>query len=239
MTGYAAEAVERIVAALSARRDAERAAGMSAYMRGQFPFLGVQTTERRALHKAALRGMTEPSEADLGDFARALYALFEREYQYVAVDHLVQWVDRCGPAFLAVARELITTKSWWDTVDGLAAQVVGPLVLRYPELVPEMDRCVLDSNLWVARTAILHQLKYKGRTDADRLFRYCELRAGDREFFIRKAIGWALREYSKTDPEAVQRFIAANESVLSGLSKREGMLWITGRKPRTTGTSAP
>lgn len=232
MTRYAAEAVERIVAALSAGRDAKRAAAMSAYMRGQFPFLGVQTSERRALHRAALRGMPAPSEADLASFARALYALPEREYQYVAVDHLVLWVDRCGPGFLAVAEELITTKSWWDTVDGLAAQVVGPLVLRFPELAPEMDRWIEDANLWLRRSALLHQLKYKSRTDADRLFRYCELRSGDPDFFIRKAIGWALREYSKTDPAAVQAFIARNETKLSGLSRREGMLWITGRKPR-------
>lgn len=238
MTGYAAEAVERIVSALGARRDAQRAAGMAAYMRGQFPFLGVQAAERRALHKAALAGMPDPSESGLAEFSRALYALPEREYQYVAVDHLIRWVGQCGPGFLAVARELITTRSWWDTVDGLAAQVVGPLVLRYPELVSGMDRWIEDSNVWLARTAILHQLKYKNRTDADRLFRYCQLRAMDTEFFLRKAIGWALREYAKTDPGAVRAFITANESVLSGLSKREGMLWITGRKPRNPGTPA-
>ncbi|HML97690.1 MAG TPA: DNA alkylation repair protein [Tepidiformaceae bacterium] len=102
-----------------------------------------------------------------------------------------------------------------------------------------MDRWIEDSNVWLARTAILHQLKYKNRTDADRLFRYCQLRAMDTEFFLRKAIGWALREYAKTDPGAVRAFITANESVLSGLSKREGMLWITGRKPRNPGTPAP
>lgn len=232
MTDYSVRAVERIVATLGARGDADRAAAMAAYMRGKFPFLGVPTNERRALHKSALGGMPAPSEADLTELSRALYALPQREHQYVAVDHLVRWVGQCGPGFLAVARELITTKSWWDTVDGLAAQVVGPLVMAYPELTAEMDRWVDDPGIWVARTAILHQLRYKTRTDADRLFTYCERRAGDREFFIRKAIGWALREYSKTDPAAVQAFIAQNDTNLSGLSKREGMLWITGRKPR-------
>lgn len=232
MSDYAKGALTRIVAALSAHRDPDRAEGMSAYMRGQFPFLGIQTGERRALHRTAVAGLPPPTEAALAGMSRALYALPEREYQYVAVDHLVRHVRVCGPGFLPVVRELTTTKSWWDTVDGLAAQVVGPLVQRYPELGSEMDRWVEDSNFWMARTAILHQLKYKDRTDADRLFHYCELRAGDREFFIRKAIGWALREYSKTDPAAVQAFIAQNDAKLSGLSKREGMLWITGRKPR-------
>ncbi len=208
-------------------------------MRGRFPFLGVQTRERRALHRAALRGMPAPAEADLASFARALFALPEREYQYVAVDHLIRWVDRCGPGFLAVAQELITTRSWWDTVDGLAAQVVGPLVPSYPQLAGEMDRWVEDTNLWLRRSALLHQLKYKSRTDEDRLFRYCERRSGDADYFIRKAIGWALREYSKTDPAAVEAFIARNETKLSGLSRREGMLWITGRKPRQGRPATP
>jgi 3-methyladenine DNA glycosylase AlkD len=230
-TAYSIEARDRIVGALGTHRDPGRAGSMARYMRDQFPFLGIPTEERRALHRAAVAGLPHPAEGDLAGLARALYALPEREYQYVAVDHVIRHVDVCGPGFLAVARELITSKSWWDTVDGLAAQVVGPLVKKYPELVSEIDRWAEDSNLWVARTAILHQLKYKGRTDEARLFRFCERRAADREFFIRKAIGWALREYSKTNPTAVQAFIARNDGRLSGLSKREGTLWITGRKP--------
>lgn len=234
MTDYSGHAFARVVAALSARRDSDRAVGMSRYVRDQFAFLGIPTGERRGLHKVALAGMPVPSETDLTGLAHGLYALPEREYQYVAVDHVVRHVRVCGPGFLAVARELITTKSWWDTVDGLPARVVGPLVQAHPALAAEMDRWIEDDNIWLARTAILHQLTYKGRTDEARLFRFCERRAGDREFFIRKAIGWALREYSKTDPAAVQAFIAQNDTELSGLSKREGLLWITGRKPRRT-----
>jgi len=100
-------------------------------------------------------------------------------------------------------------------------------------LKAEIDRWTEDPDLWVARTAILHQLKYRDQTDAARLFRYCELRAGDSDFFIRKAIGWALHEYSKTEPAAVRAFIEANDATLSGLSKREGMLWIAGRRKRS------
>jgi len=186
---------------------------MSRYVRDQFAFLGIPTGERRGLHKVALAGMPVPSETDLTGLAHGLYALPEREYQYVAVDHVVRHVRVCGPG---------------------SARVVGPLVLAHPALAAEMDRWIEDDNIWLARTAILHQLTYKGRTDEARLFRFCERRAGDREFFIRKAIGWALREYSKTDPAAVQAFIAQNDTELSGLSKREGLLWITGRKPRRT-----
>ena len=100
--------------------------------------------------------------------------------------------------------ELITTKSWWDTVDALASRTVGALVLADPALRKTMDRWIRSDDIWIARTAILHQLFYKEATDTSRLFDYCLLRAGDNEFFIRKAIGWALREYSKTDEVAVR-----------------------------------
>jgi 3-methyladenine DNA glycosylase AlkD len=142
----------------------------------------------------------------------------------------------CGPGFLAPIRTLVTTKSWWDTVDSLAKNGAGGLVLRYPELAGTMDRWVESENMWLRRTAILHQLGFKERTGADRLFRYCELRAHEQEFFIRKAIGWALREYSKVDADAVRRFVADHDAALSGLSKREALLWLKGgrggrRKP--------
>ena len=202
---------------------------MKAYMRNQFPFLGVPTTERRQAAKAVLRSMASPSESDLRELSTALYNLPEREYQYVAVDHVAGNIRGCSAAFLTHAGALVATKSWWDTVDGLAASVVGPLVLANPQLTADMDEWIRDDNIWVARTAILHQLRYKSRTDESRLFRYCELQAAHKDFFIRKAIGWALREYSKTNPEAVRAFIDSHADTLSGLSKREGMLWITGR----------
>ena len=222
----------RLRSAFEPNRNAGRAAAMARYMRDQFPFLGSPTVERRALMREALRGAPRPCEQDLRDVATALYALPEREYHYVAVDYVIANVRACTPSFLPFARWLVETHSWWDTVDGIAARIVGPLVLRFPELVPEMDRWVADASLWVRRTAILHQLTYKEHTDPERLFRYCLLQAADTDFFIRKAIGWALREYSRTDPEAVRAFISANDARLSGLTKREGMLRITGRKPK-------
>ncbi len=118
-------------------------------------------------------------------------------------------------------RELITTKSWWDTVDTLAAHTVGPLVAAHPELADTMDAWVGDENMWLSRTAILHQLRYKERTDAERLFRYCTARAGHKDFFIRKAVGWALREYAYTDPDGVRAYISEHRDNLSPLSVRE------------------
>jgi len=95
-----------------------------------------------------------------------------------------------------------------------------------------MDEWIGDDDIWLARTAILHQNRFKGGTDADRLFRYCEVRAADTEFFLRKAIGWALREYSKTDAVAVRAFVAAHDRELSGLSKREALKWLDRRSAR-------
>ena len=103
----------------------------------------------------------------------------------------------------------ITTKSWWDTVDGLAAWTAGPLVAANPELLATMDRWIVSDNICLARTAIIFQLGYKDRTDADRLFRYAAARAEDTEFFIRKAIGWALRQYAREDADAGRAFVEA------------------------------
>jgi len=201
--------------------DPARAAGAAAYMRNQFPFMGLTTPQMTKLNRAVLAGLAAPTEADLVAVARACWARPEREYQYFACTYLRRHVGVGSPALLATVRELITTKSWWDTVDTLAAHTVGPLVAAHPVLVSTMDAWIEDENLWLVRTAILHQLQYKQRTDADRLFRYCARQAGHRDFFVRKAIGWALRQYARTDPDAVRFFVDAHRTELSPLSIRE------------------
>ena len=131
---------------------------------------------------------------------------------------------------LADVEPLITSKSWWDTVDSLAGHTVGVLVAQHPELASTMDEWISSEDIWLARTAILHQLGYKAKTDRDRLFAYCLRRAADREFFIRKAIGWALREYSKTDAKAVHAFVRTNAGTLSSLSSKEALKWLERRR---------
>ncbi|MEU8759375.1 DNA alkylation repair protein [Streptomyces sp. NPDC048659] len=196
---------------------------MIAYMKGVAPFLGLRTPERRALSRTVLAGTPAPGEADCAAVALRCFALPEREYHYFAVDYLRRHVRRCSSGFLPVARALVTTVSWWDTVDHLAAHVVGPLVAADPALAERMDEWIADEDLWVARTAILHQLRFKEATDTERLFSYCLLRSGHPDFFIRKAIGWSLREYAKTDPAEVRAFVAQNTSRLSPLSVREAL----------------
>ncbi|WP_432836853.1 DNA alkylation repair protein [Dactylosporangium sp. CA-092794] len=215
--------LERLQNVYGAAADPSRAAPMRAYMKDKFPFLGISSPARRALDREVLRGAPKPDEAGLADIVLACWALPEREYQYFACDHLRRHAGLLSPAALPVLRELVTTKSWWDTVDALAAHVAGPMVAAHPALLSTMDEWTAPgTDLWLVRTAILHQLRYREKTDRDRLFDYCARWAGERDFFIRKGIGWALREYAKTDPDAVRAFVATHPA-LSGLSAREAL----------------
>ncbi|MGI8926209.1 MAG: DNA alkylation repair protein [Tepidiformaceae bacterium] len=230
MGDYGAVVLSRVTAEFERRRDPVRAVAMARYMRGQFPFLGIGAPLQQQLARDALRGLPASGEGELGAAARMLWALPEREYQYAALGLLERHVRACGPDFIETVRELITTKSWWDTVDALASRVVGPLVLAHPALAATMDAWIVADNLWLRRASLLHQLKYKGRTDVRRLFAHSLGRPAETEFFIRKAIGWALREYSKTDGGAVRRFVEEHEGELSPLSRREALAWLAGRE---------
>ncbi|GAA2467796.1 DNA alkylation repair protein [Winogradskya humida] len=222
MTGkYADIVVERLVRTYSAAKDPERAVRAAAYMRDRFPFLGLSIPGQRRLGRTVTAGLPAPGEDDLRDVVVACWELPEREYQYFACDVLRAQVAVAGPGFLATTRTLIVTKSWWDTIDPLATRFVGDLVRLHPELATTMDDWAGDDNMWLVRTAILHQLHYGAATDTDRLFGYCTRQAGHSDFFVRKAIGWALRHYARTDPEAVRSYVARHAGSLSPLSVRE------------------
>ena len=199
---------------------------MSAYMRNQFAFLGLPKPVWWSAAREALGELPKPDQQVLAEVTTACWRRPEREYQYAAVSYLRRHLAVTDASFLPVAERLVRTKSWWDTVDDLARNVVGSLVASHPELQTEMDRWVESEDIWIARTAILHQLAYRDRTDRKRLFAYSLRRAHETEFFLRKAIGWALREYSKTEPEAVVAFVRENDATLSGLSKREALAFL-------------
>jgi 3-methyladenine DNA glycosylase AlkD len=219
----ATELMGRLTRVYGGAADPARAAVMAAYMRDQFPFLGIPAPAQKALSREVLAGLGRPTEDDLRAVTHRCWALPEREYQYFACGWLRRHARACSPEFLPTARFLLTTKAWWDTVDALAAHLVGALVARHPELIGTMDEWVVDDDRWLVRTAILHQLTYKEATDARRLFHYCAVRAGHPDFFVRKAIGWALREYARTAPDEVRAFVHAHEARLSALSKREAL----------------
>lgn len=215
--------VAELVDAFEGARDPARAEPMRRYMRDQFEFLGIPTPVRRALQRPIFATSSALTQDGLLDTARTLWCRDEREYQYAACDLLIRFVRRLDATAMPTVEELITSKSWWDTVDALASRVAGPLVLRDRSLDALMDRWIISDDLWLARTAILHQLRWKEATDEARLFGMCLCRAADGDFFIRKAIGWALREYAKTSPDAVRTFVHEHADALSQLSRDEAM----------------
>ncbi len=205
----------------SSHRDPCRAEGMSAYMKHRFPFLGISSPERRRLAQIALAGMPRPQERDLAEFAHSCWRRPEREYQYAAIDQLRKATKRLPEDFLTELRWMIVTKPWWDSCDPLSSTVVGGIVKRFPASAAMMEEWIRDEDLWLRRAALLHQLKWRETCDQDRLFRFCLSAMEEKDFFIRKAIGWALRQHARVAPEPVIRFLTTNRSRMSGLSFRE------------------
>lgn len=199
-------------------------APMTAYMKDRFAFLGVKSPARRA----ATAELVRPLRGDRSAVVALVDDLWdepEREFHQVAVDLLVaNWrvIDDDDLDWLA---GLLTTNAWWDSVDTLAYKVVGRAALDRPDWWLELDTwtdaSANEPELWLVRTAIIHQLSYKDRTDEAVLFDRCLRRAADREFFIRKAIGWALRTHAQLRPDAVWEFVDTHVDELSPLSVRE------------------
>lgn len=214
-----------LIDTLSLEGDAEQAKGMSAYMRDQFEFLGIKTPKRRQLCREAFKNARKTAKIDW-EFVELCWQKPQREYQYIACDYLVKMKKFTTLADLPKLKKLVITKSWWETVDTLV-KVFTDLYLRYPN---EMTQIMLtwseDSNLWVKRVALEFQLLLKKQTDTELLAKIIRNNLGSDEFFINKAIGWALRDYSKTDPKWVAGFIATYRNELSTLSIREGSKYL-------------
>lgn len=212
--------IEDLQSRLELLCDPERAIAMSAYMRDQFPFLGIAAPVRQAANKAAFSSLGVKQKLLDVQVVLALWQMPEREYQYTALEYLHYCHKMLNASHLPLLERLICEKSWWDTVDSLAP-LVGIMVQRFGHLLGEMDVWAQHDNFWLRRVAILHQLRYKRQTDKGRLFLYCKENLLETEFFIRKAIGWALREYAKVDANAVQQFVLEHPQ-MSGVVKARG-----------------
>jgi 3-methyladenine DNA glycosylase AlkD len=197
------------------------AAPMAAYMKDRFPFLGVKTPARRHASRPVISASKRAPIDEVVQLARELRAQPEREFHYVASDVLRANQQRLLARHLDDLEQFVVTDAWWDTVDALASPTIGTMARNHPEVLATLDEWIDADDFWLARVAIIHQLRFGVDTDADRLFRYCSHRAGDEEFFIRKAIGWALREYAKADPDAVRTYVDDHRDDLSPLSRRE------------------
>ncbi|HHU30814.1 MAG TPA: DNA alkylation repair protein [Firmicutes bacterium] len=219
------KSINTLISLFEANRNEEQAVPMAKYMKNKFPFLGIKTPARKKLLQKFYEESGILREAFQKDFVLALWQQDEREYQYAAISYICRSLNKLNKNDLPLMEKLITTKSWWDTVDTLAQHPVGTIARNYPEVVPEtIEGWAYGSQMWLQRSAILFQLKYKEKTDEKLLYRFIKQNSGSREFFIQKAIGWALREYSKTNPDSVKKFIAENE--LPKLSVREGSKYI-------------
>ena len=209
-----------------ALRNPEQALHMKAYMLNQFEFIGIRATPRRQTLKAVVKAWPKATftRAVALKLAQQLWQLPEREFQYAAID-ILSWHHRhMDIKDLALMLKLVQQKSWWDTVDGMSG-VIGDLLLQHKaqdaHVQQLMDDCVVHPHLWVRRVAMIHQLGWKAQTDEQRLFAYALSLAHEPDFFIRKAIGWALRDHARTKPQAVRGFLHKHRSVLSGLTIRE------------------
>jgi 3-methyladenine DNA glycosylase AlkD len=209
--------VAAVRAGLRAAADPAKAPRMQAYMKSELPFLGVYAPELRRVCGAVFD--VQPVE----DWRRAVLELWhEAEYREERYAALALLHRHRRKADLELLEELIVSGSWWDYVDPLS-QVLGELLRRRPDVEPVVRAWSRDSDPWKRRAAILCQLKFRSDTDAVLLRDCIEANLGDDEFFIRKAIGWALREYAKTDPEWVVRFVREHDDRLSPLSRREAL----------------
>ena len=213
-----------LITDLEENRNELLAESMSRYMQDKFRFLGIRGATRTEIYKKYFPDARKTKTIDW-DFVESCWNKEEREFQYVVVYYLKAMQKFLKREDISRLKYLIVTKSWWDTVD-LLAKVVGSLVIRiegYDQIMLEWSK---DSNIWLKRVAILYQLSLKEKVDEKVLYEILKNNLGDNEFFINKAIGWALRDYSKSNPEWVREFIEKNKNGIANLSLREASKYI-------------
>ena len=196
--------------------------GQKAYMRDQFEFFGIKTPLRRKIQKPFLVKQFLPSKEKVMLLVKELWEKPEREYQFFAQELVFKYVKEFEESDIELFEFMIIHKSWWDTVDFIAVKLVGSYLKKYPHKKEfYVDKWLRSNNIWLQRTAIIFQLKYKTEVDTGLLEKSIQFLLNSKEFFINKAIGWMLREYSKTDPVWVKELV--NRTALANLSRREAL----------------
>lgn len=218
-----------LIKTFEANANPDYAVQMKQYMKGQFAYFGINSPKRKELAKKFFNQYKYPETKDINFIVREAWSIPQREMQYVVMDMLRRFVKKMPIRQIELYEHLISHKSWWDTVDFLAANLVGGHFQQYPEQIkPYTEQWMESGNIWLQRTAILFQLKYKKDTDVELLSDNIKALQGSKEFFINKAIGWMLREYSKHNAEWVIDFVKQNE--LATLSQREALKWLERNK---------
>ena len=207
---------------LKAVEDPERAVSMAAYMKTDMPFYGVSSPARRPIARELKLLYPAGSATEYRENVRVLWALPHREEKYLAIGYALSFKKLITIEQIDLYQQLVLEGAWWDFVDVIASDLVGRVVLTdRARMRPTLEEWIDHDDMWLRRTALLAQLRHKTTTDEAMLFDFCQRRAHEKEFFIRKAIGWALREYARVNPEAVRGFLRDHEAHLSGLSRRE------------------
>ena len=208
---------------LEAVAEPERAPAMAAYMKGIAPYLGVPTPARRAATKDWIRGFDPgPGATDLLAAAHELVTEPEREFAYVGIDLVTRHERSLPESSLLALRSLALERPWWDTVDAWST-LIGRAGLRHRSWDREVVGWATDERLWVRRISLVFQVGRRDAVDLDLLFAACEANLADRDFFMRKGIGWGLRDAARAHPDEVRAFVAEHRAEMSGLSIREAM----------------
>ena len=216
------ELVEYVQSELARLADPDKARQMAAYMKTEMPFYGVPTPDRRDIGRQLKREFAPESAAEYRATVETLWQLPHREEKYLAIGFAQAHAGFITFEQLDLYQKLIVEGAWWDFVDTVASGIIGKILLNdRTRMRPVLDEWIDCEDMWLRRTAIISQLEHKDQTDAEVLFDYCLRRSFEKEFFIRKAIGWGLRQYARTDPEAVTGFLIEHREQLSGLSFRE------------------
>ena len=198
------------------------AANAKAYMRNKLEFYGLPSPLRKQLLAEFIAKSGYPSYAEIDEMIHFAWEQPQREWQYAAMDITAKFVKKAEPDLIDLSEWMITHKSWWDSVDFVAPNIAGLLFNKFPETrMHYIEKWMQSGHLWLMRSCLIHQLRYNKTADRDLLFSLCERLAGHPDFFIRKAIGWSLRQYSKAYPEAVIEFVHSHE--FSNLSRKEAL----------------
>jgi 3-methyladenine DNA glycosylase AlkD len=207
--------------------DPVQAGPMKKYMRDQFEYLGIKSPQFKELMKDFIAETGLPPISDLDVILRELWSLPQREFQYAGTSFLGRSEKDLPAHFIKTIEYMLVTKSWWDTVDTISGGTLGVHFRRFPEVREKyLAKWRTSDNFWLRRAAILFQLNYKKETDFNLLCEIIRENLNSKEFFINKAIGWALRQYARVDPNAVKKFVKSTP--LHPLSRREAMKHLAG-----------
>lgn len=219
------EYIQNLRNLLSENSDTATAEWSGAYMKDQFVFFGIKAPLRRSLFKQFLTENAPPQYSDLADLVWELWLEPEREFQYFAIELLERRKKEWTEDIIELFEKLIITKSWWDSVDYISSALVSVYFKKYPHQIRPITEAWMNSgNMWLQRVSLIFQLTYRKDTDTELMFGYMRRLNHSKEFFIQKAIGWALRQHARTDADLVRHFVETTQ--LAPLSKREALKHI-------------